>query len=81
VTQTGVTASPGCSPTLTVPLAHAGPGELADGSEIPGEVVTETCGEPGGCVESADVDGEEHPATNVLATTSRASRHLGTTAT
>jgi len=81
VTQTGVTASLGCASTLTVPLAHAEPGGLVDGSEVPIVVVTVTCDEPGGCVELADVDGEEHPDTNMLATTTIASRQVGTSST
>jgi hypothetical protein len=81
VTHAVVTPSDGCHLTLTVPLAHSELVGTVDTPPVPAEVVTVTGDESGGFVERADVDGEEHPATDRLAATPRASRHIATPAT
>ena len=81
VTHAVVTSSVGCHLTLTVPLAHWGLVGVVDPPPVPAEVVTVTGDESGGFVERADVDGEEHPATDRIAATHRASRHFATSAT
>ncbi len=79
-THASVTASDGCQLTLTVPLAHGAPVGVVDTPVAPTVVVTVTGNESGVLVDWADVDEEEHPATDRIAVIARAGRQIATSA-